>query len=381
MKKQKGCPYFYTQNFLLISYLNIVDAFSKIVSKSIKIRKNDEEIKKILVVQLAHIGDVVLTTAILNPIQEKYRDSKIDFLVGSWSKEIPLNISGINKIYVLNHFKNNRKRSTVLYKIISYFFQFFSVLLKLKKEKYDLSIDLNLFYPNANFLTFFAKISKRIGFTNSGSYYLLSNSHSWSGNSQHATTSYMDLISKLQIPIEKRDFYSPRSIKLIENILVKGKSYIVFHPFTGDPSKNWPLVNWIELLKMFETKGLTVIFTGKGKLERLSIESITRNSSIAVNLANKLSIVELQSVIAKSSLLICSDTMVGHLASTLTLPILSIFSKKTNPINWRPPTTRGFVLSEFPNTQKIDGIKTTDMISPEMVFEKAINLLQIRTSF
>ena len=64
---------------------------------------------KILVIQTAFIGDVILATPILVRLTEKYPDAQIDILVRKGNEGLLANFRGLNKIIIWNKRENKIK--------------------------------------------------------------------------------------------------------------------------------------------------------------------------------------------------------------------------------------------------------------------------------
>src|SRR5690242_12990512 len=66
--------------------------------------------KRILVVNGAHVGDVVMSTAVLGALRSAYPASEIGFVAGSWSKMVVTNHPMVDFVHVVDHWKMNRSR-------------------------------------------------------------------------------------------------------------------------------------------------------------------------------------------------------------------------------------------------------------------------------
>ncbi len=58
--------------------------------------------KRILVVKLDHIGDVLLATPVFSNLRRAYPDAEIHALTGSWSSIILENHPDVNKLFEYN---------------------------------------------------------------------------------------------------------------------------------------------------------------------------------------------------------------------------------------------------------------------------------------
>ncbi len=360
MKNEK----YTVQNFYLKIYLRFLDFFfSRFLFK--KQSLSNIQYRKVLILQLAHLGDVVLSTSIFPIIKKQYPDANIGLVVGSWAKDLVQDHPLIDEIYYLDHPKNNRGKYSIFKKALTFLLQWLQVSRNLRKELYDASIDLSGFYPNSHVLTFFSKVKNRVGYVSGGGGALLSNGFYWDTEDKHITKRYEKLLGALDIKASNNSFLIPS----LQNIQRKRKSkgtnpYVIFHPFSGDKRKDWSYEKWAELLKMVPSS-FSVIFTGKGREEEKKIDGLINRSVLAENRANSTSLHELGSLVAGASLVVSTDTAVGHMASAFKVPTLTVFTKHSNSKLWSPPSTLSFPL-ENPSVSE--------------VFHHMNNILQIRSS-
>lgn len=86
------------------------------------------DIKRILVITLSNIGDVMLTLPVIGALQQNFKYASIDVVVGPRAKEAFEVDPRINKMYVYD------KTTSLMQKV--------KLILRLKRNKYDLAVDL-----------------------------------------------------------------------------------------------------------------------------------------------------------------------------------------------------------------------------------------------
>ena len=107
-------------------------------------------VKKILIIQTAFIGDVILATPLIENIKNKFPDSSIDFLVRKGNEALLMQHPKLNQVLVWD--KSNSK-----YKHL------FQLLQVIRKSKYNAVICVQRFV-NAGLLTVLSGAEERIGF-------------------------------------------------------------------------------------------------------------------------------------------------------------------------------------------------------------------------
>ncbi|MBI1924422.1 glycosyltransferase family 9 protein, partial [Candidatus Poribacteria bacterium] len=92
--------------------------------------------RRILVMKLDHLGDVLLATPVFSNLRHAYPDAQIHALVGSWGAAAIRNHPGVDEIIQYNAgFFCRSGRPTLLREVLQLF-------CKLRGQKYDLLIDL-----------------------------------------------------------------------------------------------------------------------------------------------------------------------------------------------------------------------------------------------
>ena len=64
--------------------------------------------RRILLANGAHLGDVLLSTAVLPAIKTAFPDAEIGFLIGSWSREVLADHPLVARLHFVDHWKLNR---------------------------------------------------------------------------------------------------------------------------------------------------------------------------------------------------------------------------------------------------------------------------------
>jgi hypothetical protein len=114
---------------------------------------------------------------------------------------------------------------------------------------------------------------------------------------------------------------------------------IVIHPTSHDPKRNWKQTQFLRLAKKLEAEGYTPSFC-VGPAERQDWE---KEKEIHLPFFNNLS--ELKDYIYESGFLIGNDSGLGHLASNLGIPTLTISGNPKRVRLWRPDWTLGKVVT------------------------------------
>ena len=133
--------------------------------------------------------------------------------------------------------------------------------------------------------------------------------------------------------------------------------FAVVHPGTARREKFWPSERWVEVIRWLGQRGLRVVMTGTGQgLEERDVAWIREHAGAAtalVDLTGRLSLPEVAAVIGRSQLALGVDSMAMHLAAMARVPQVVLFGP-TNPFHWRPLQGRAVVVSAVTGGVKTD---------------------------
>lgn len=291
-------------------------------------------IQKILVCNIAHLGDVVLSTSLLPWISSCYPNASISFLVGSWSKELVQDHTYIDRVHVIDHWKLDRSSYSLFHKIKRYVSQRKTLIRELKQENYDLAVDLYPFFPNAISWISRAHIPIRLGFTSAGFGPCLTHSMHWEGR-KHIVSCWEDLLSTFSLPSPINPLLPCLHYKHFSTLsIILPEKYYLFHVGSGDQKKEWDLSKWCDLVKQCKEKGIEVLLSGRGAREKKMIEAIGLAGGI--DLCDQLSLKDLIQVIQKATAVVTVDSVAGHIASAFQIPSVVLFSGMNQLDLWAP---------------------------------------------
>lgn len=343
-------------------------------------RKNScSSVKKLLLCNSAHLGDVVLSTAILPWIRAEHPDLHIGFLAGSWAKDLLEGHSHLHATHYIDHWKLDRSSAHPLEKIRRYQQQKRGLQQELLSQNYDLAIDLYPYFPNAIPLINRANIPCRVGYTSGGFGPMLTHPKAWLPSRGSMIAYHIDLVMSSGLMREKPKDPRPCLEPGVLNVALPSR-YVIFHLGAGHKKKEWDELKWKELLQKFVAQGHTIVFTGAGNRESQMIKRVISELEGAINLSDRLSLKELMTVIKHANLLVTVDSVTGHIASAFDVPTLVLFSGMNEGLLWKPPGDNIQLLSDslpcFPclNNQGCASMACLQQISAQRVFEVAMRL-------
>lgn len=112
----------------------------------------------------------------------------------------------------------------------------------------------------------------------------------------------------------------------------KHSKRVCLHVTSANLKKNWPIEKFLDLAKHLQALGYQPAFVlASHEFEERRLLS---ESPYAVKVCPTVD--ELASYLYESAAMIANDSGPGHLAAYLGLPVVSIFSRKSNVLHWKP---------------------------------------------
>lgn len=138
-----------------------------------------------------------------------------------------------------------------------------------------------------------------------------------------------------------------------ERELEKCAKRVIIHPSSSRPGKDWPKEKFLALSDQLKSLGYDPVFI-LGKEERDSWDLAQIKAPLFANLD------QLALFVAASSYMIGNDSGIGHLASCLGLPTLTICRSSKTARFWRPAWARGKVITPSAWIPNLKGLRLRD---------------------
>lgn len=270
--------------------------------------------KKILIIQTASIGDVILTTPVLEKLHLYFPEASIDFFLKKGNESLFTGHPFLGKMYIWD--KSSRKYKH-LYHLVK----------KVRKEKYDLVICMQRFL-SGGVVAFFSKGKKIIGFDkNPLSCFFSEQVPHIIGKAQqmHEVERNLSLISKFtDAKFQNPKLYpSPCNEEHVSQY--KKNRYVCIAPLSLWFTKQFPKEKWIELSRKIEPN--TYIYYLGSASDTLICDEIISQSRHpkSVNLSGVLSLLDSASLMRDAYMNFVNDSAPMHLASSVNAKTTAIF--------------------------------------------------------
>ncbi len=278
-------------------------------------------VKKILIIKLRAIGDVLLSTIIIKNLRAAFPDAQIDFLTERSSAPVLEDNPFLNNVLI---FQKPEIRTS-------------KFLLQIRRKKYDLVIDL-FCNPRAAFMTFFSGAPIRVGYAFRGRGYAYNVQVPIRSNEIHNAEFNLDPIRFLNIPVIDRTirFYLKKdhidkAKEFLHQCAPKEKIIVALNPSGTWETKRWGLDHFAELGDILTAQYSAYILLIWGPCEYDDVVKIQNMMKHTPIIAPQTSLKELGALLSQCSYMISNDSGPMHLTASLDVPTLGIYGP-TNPV-------------------------------------------------
>lgn len=283
------------------------------------------KINKILVIKPAAIGDVLLSTPVIENLRYTFPEAEIIFLTQKYCKEVLTDNPYLDRVLTYDL----RTDSS------------YCILRNIRKQKYDLVLDL-FCNPRTAFITFMSGARYRVGYKFRLRSYAYNIKIEPRGGEIHNIDFNLDSLRRLGLEIISRQPYFP--VGEIHNEFAEtffrenqlnGTDVIGINPAGTWQTKVWYPEKFIELIRMLGTDYKILLFWGS-KNEKSVAEKIRKHAGNNISLIPGVDLKHMAALIKKCKLFITNDSGPMHIAWVLGVPVAAIFgptnSKLQGPV-------------------------------------------------
>jgi heptosyltransferase-2 len=338
-------------------------------------------INRILIIQTAFLGDVILCTPLIKAVRKLFPHSFISFLLISETKNILENNPHLNDIIVYDKRGKNKGLKN-----------FFRMVEKVKKENFDLAIIPHRYLRSA-LLAYLAKIPQRIGFDKSSGSFLFTQKVTYQ-NDSHEVERNLSLLKPFSSDLPRRReeigvpvshpislpqgerglpkfppplmgggkgegdyvnllnspatdkapelFPSPQDFSYAQKLLQDsgakdGDKIVGIAPGSIWATKRWLPERFAEVSDLLIKKvGAKVIFLGSKGDEKLCLEIANLMKEAPIILAGKTNILQSAAIISRCRVILSNDSAPVHIASAMKKPVVAIFGSTIPEFGFGP---------------------------------------------
>jgi len=287
---------------------------------------------RILAVQIAGIGDLILATPALDALHERYPEAKIDIVTSPRSADLLQGHPSIDDIYA---FDVSRFRNPIALLLPGALADLRIQLKPLRDVRYDLLVSLhNISSFRGAFTLGLLMRSLEIPF--------------WVGRNTDGRMPLFDreLRESLKDPVpepmtklrlvgllDAKPDPRPLSIAIGQNERAKARDLLgqkhkwaAIMPGCDDPNRRWPTERFSDVARQLADKGFRIVLLGGPGEETVGAEVAAAAKERTLNLVGKLGLKTMAAVLQLCSVAITNNTGPMHIAAAAGVPIVALFA-------------------------------------------------------
>lgn len=293
---------------------------------------------KILIIQTAFIGDVILATALIEKIRAHLPKAQIDYLVRKGNEALVRNHPHINEVIIWDKKSGKYKN---LYRLLK----------QIRNSGYDAIVNTQRFgatgmltaLSKAKIRSGFSKNPFSIGFTHSAPHEIGDGTHEVERNQKLISFFTDDIATKPRLYPSKEDFDKVSQYQSL--------SYITISPTSVWFTKQYPAYKWVELIDQIP-ENLNVFLLG-GPDDKEIIDQLIAKCQLNIpeNLAGQLSFLQSAALMKSAKMNYVNDSGPLHLCSAMNAPVTSVFCSTIPDFGFTPLSDNKHVIE---TTSKLD---------------------------
>lgn len=278
---------------------------------------------KILFIQTAFLGDVILATAAIAEAKRIFPNASIDVLVKKGNESLLQNNPSIHNIYIFN--KSNKKLSEI-FRLTNIF----------RANRYDIVFNFHRF-GSSGIITLLSGAKKKYGFKK--------NPFSWSytkkfehniGNGQHEVERNLQLLQEFGAATTAQPELYPSQENYEKVKPYKTQTYYCIAPASVWFTKQLPEHKWVELIQILGNEHCIYLLGAPNDVELCEKLQINSKQNNIINLAGKLSLLESAALMKDAKRNYVNDSGPLHIASAMNAPVTTFFCSTITDFGFGP---------------------------------------------
>ena len=285
---------------------------------------------RVLIIQTAFLGDVILATGLVEKIARHYPDVSLDLMVRKGNESL---FQGHPKIRQVIVFEKNRQKIKNLFRIIR----------TVRSEKYDMVINVQRFF-SSGLITVLSGADVTVGFDKNPLSFLFSRKVAHRFDGIHETARNHMLVDWFTDEDPANPVLYPQKMNydLVSNYV--NQKYICIGPASVWFTKQYPVGKWVELISLVPDNTRVYLIGGSG--DRTMGEEIRMKSARndVVNLCGDLDLLDTAALMKSAAMNFVNDSAPMHMASAMNAPVCAVYCSTLPTFGYGPVSDRSFIL-------------------------------------
>jgi len=294
---------------------------------------------KILIIKFRNIGDVLLSTPLIENLKYHYPDAKIDFALNAGCQDMISFNPDIRNIFI---YDRNRIKQKHLIERVKDEIEYVNNIIS---NKYDLVINLTEGDRGA-IIALLSKANKKLGFPARKGILKYLNIYDIIGDDQkpihtiEKDLQFIPLLGKENLHKRVSIYWGASEKEKIDDLLNKYsiEEFIHIHPVSRWMFKCWEDDRMAKVIDHLQkVKKMKVIITAAPDAKELErVKKITTLCQAApIDFSGKLTLKEMAYLSSKAKLFFGTDTAPMHIAAAVDTPVIALFGA-SHPVLWGP---------------------------------------------
>lgn len=288
-----------------------------------------DPVRKILIVQTAFIGDVILATPLVEAAHQVFAPCEVHFMVTPAAANALERHHGIKRVLIFDK-RGSQRSLAALWQLAQ----------NLRRENYAAAIVPHRSLRSA-LLVWLARIPLRIGFARSAGSFLFTRRVPY--RPVHEVERNLDLLRPLgalpQVLAPRLEWDDADAVAVTETIRDRGagRQWCALAPGSVWATKRWPADRFAQLARALIAEHNAVVFLVGGKNDAALCAAIEAQAGAhCLNLAGRLSLRQSAALLDRCAVLVSNDSAPTHLGVATRCRVLTIFGPTVPAFGFAP---------------------------------------------
>lgn len=292
---------------------------------------------KLLIIQTAFIGDVILATPLIERLRQVFPDATIDFALRKGNESLLTGHPHLRKVYV---WRKKQEKYRGLFRLIR----------EIRRERYDEVINCQRFAASG-VLTMLSGGTRTVGFDKNplSRFFSRRVPHRFGTEAKpvHEVERNLALIGHLTdntTILRPRLYPAVADYNHIRQLTTDYAQYICIAPTSVWFTKQFPAHKWVQLIQRFPAETAVLLLGGPGDRDACELIRAATPEQTVVNLAGQLSLLESAALMEGSAMNYVNDSAPMHIASAMNAPVVAVFCSTIPAFGFTPLSQNHWVV-------------------------------------
>lgn len=284
--------------------------------------------RKILIIQTAFLGDVILATPVLEKLHRFFPNATIHMLVRKGNEALFKGHPFLNEVICWDKKKNKLAG-------------LFQLIRRIRGERYDLVVNLQRFF-STGLLTLLSGSEERVGFDKNPLAFATRSFPHTIGDGKHEVSRNLSLIEWLT----DTSFQMPCLYPDAEDyqVFTPSKPYVCIAPASVWNTKQWPVEKWAALIRLLPAETTVYLIGGPAdKSVGDGVLQLTGKDNVH-NICGQLTLLASAALMQGAQMNYVNDSGPMHLASSVNAPVTAIFCSTIPAFGFTPLSAKSRVV-------------------------------------